>query len=326
MSVLALVTLAGASSGQSRDVDAAQFFMKSGSHDVRKYVYINVPPGQMLVFREEDNAKYYLHGRTLSIHADQVRVEGKVEIHSFAADDHGEDKKVQKAYPSDGPKAPEGLSNQNDGHGTTPAQAPSGVQGDPGGQGPSALPVRLFVTKIVGVGEWHLLVDNGGAKGGYGQQGSSGVKGGRGGNGRDRECSPARSPGNGGAGGEGGLGGQGGPGGPGGNASVVQYPKSWCPLVAANRVSFKMDPGRPGDPGKGGFGEDGGSPGAAGAGATCAGCLSSSCSSGGNGQGEGKSHKREQGADGPAGKPGQPAKAVCVDCSGQACNTKKSSP
>ena len=308
---------------QARDIKASQFFARLDQlADTRKYVYIQIPAGDTLVFRDSDNELYILHGRALSIRADNVRVDGKVVIRSFSpmvAADHGEDRTVQRAYPADGPTAQNGLNYQKDGHGTKPPQAPSGVTGNPGGPGPSAHPVRLDIKKLEGTGDWSLLVANDGGKGGLGQQGSDGLKGGRGGDGRNREAC-GDSPGNAGEGGDGGFGGQGGPGGKGGDSAVIQYTRVLIPFVQSGRVTFSNVGGDPGEPGSGGNGADGGPSGTAGAGKTC---NPLSPDGGGVGANPGASHRAEKGPKGGSEGPGKAGEAVCINCSSAKSNPKK---
>jgi hypothetical protein len=287
-------------------VAAASFFTKS-SNDTRRYVYIQLPPGQSLVFSESENEKYYLHGRALIISASRISVDGNVVVHSFSADDHGQDhtNDVSKG----GNTGPGGLNNQGNGNGTDGQSGLPGEPGAAGGDGPQAQPVQLRVQDFVGTGEWTFTIDDSGGKGGHGGKGGIGGTGGRGGQGKDGDSShDGADAGN---GGPGGPGGHGGTGGPGGAAGLIQYSKSLCSLIASGRLKVIANAGDGGDPGEGNLGGPGGSPGDAGSG-------SGNRHSGKGGE-FGADRSKEKSTSGDKGKSGTSVLPICSDCKNHSC-------
>lgn len=310
---LYLVSAISVAVSAQTEVDAKPFFIKS-SNDKRGYVYIQLPPDQVLVFRSQDSQMYYLQGRALTIRARKVRLDGKVILTAFKSDDHGADHTTEVA--GGGSVGGRGMDNQNGGDGTPGGSGYPGLTGATGDNGPSAQPIRLFVSQFEGVGDWGLVIDNSGAKGGHGGRGGTGGAGGRGGQGRDADSD--NGSGDAGRGGDGGLGGKGGTGGKGGDAAIIEYPSTACSLIASGRIVVKAAGGGPGDPGDGGFGGPGGSPGDAGSGA--------GFKKGGHGANAGADHRKVQSATGDPGQPGNDAQPVCRDCKNHTCvphNAKK---
>lgn len=286
---------------QPERVDAADFFdLNAGS-----IVYIEIADSQVLVFNDQDNTKYVLHGRPLEIHAKTIETTGDVVVRSFSETEHGRD---TPGVPPTQPQAadkPQGQGSGDNGQkGDNGGPGATGATGNPGD--PSAT-FRLYIGAVTGAGS--ITFNSAGMKGGQGQEGGKGQNGQRGGKGHDRTSSD--SPGDGGNGGDGGGGGQGGQGGIGGAGGDIVFDGQVCSLPAVHLASAESSGGDPGTPGKGGMagghGEGGG------------GCCTFGDTSGGKaGISDGINRQNEPGPRGLDGVKGPPGKISCVNCASPA--------
>ena len=247
--IISLCPILSAQQNQLERVDAADFFdLNAGS-----IVYIEIADSQVLVFNDQDNSKYVLHGRPLEIHAKTIETTGNVVVRSFSENEHGPDTPGVPPTQPQAPDKPQGPGSGDNGQkGDNGAQGATGATGQPGD--PSAM-FRLYISAATGSGS--ITFNSAGMKGGPGQEGGKGQNGQRGGRGHDRSSSD--SPGDGGNGGDGGIGGQGGQGGTGGAGGDIVFDTQMCLLTAVRLLSPESNGGDPGTSGgmPGGHGEGG---------------------------------------------------------------------
>jgi hypothetical protein len=257
--------------------------------------FIQVGPGDTLVFDGSPAGGLVIHGARLIVVAAHARLDSSTSVNAF------DDSDVPPPYKEPSGQGAPGKNGVGQNSGGTGLPGDTGKEpvpkvASPGASGADAKEMVFDIAEVSGTGK--LEIQNIGGRGGQGQKGGKGGTGGQGSTGADASygISCYHDGGNAGPAGQGGPGGTGGTGGTGGKGGIVYLSKAMVNSQVRSLVQVSVDggpPGKVGDPGE--HGEGGASQTGGNGGGPCHG-----------GQGTGA------GGIGPEGSPGDPGLSGAV--------------